>query len=260
MSGKMYLRDLVGNPEVVEKISSAFSDLRADFELDLDTAKEKIDALSAQHVNARDHLDHLSSISKNSSGVLQGLRGTGKTHLMLLARHRINSALLHDRNLCVYVNMKRLSVPADVNHDTFNRIFAVYLYECIVSQLGIELKSRSPQGLLENLKLLLDSKRKEFVSRMAAAIETFGDSASEWLGGSTSIETIGVYQQKLSRQKEDIEKIFAKVGGELGAIKASVKSEAGSESSVTSKLGKEIDASSFRFFDVPTFIGPLKHW
>jgi hypothetical protein len=258
MAGKAYLRDLVAKPEFVQRLSQAFSDLRADFELDLDTTKEKIDALLAQHVNAKDHLDHLSSISKNSSGVLQGLRGTGKTHLMLLARHRINAKLLSERNLCIYVNMKRLSVPPDLNEDTFNRVFAVYLYECVVAQLGIELKSQSPHGILATVKLFLDGERRRFIQKMASAVRTLSDSAAGWLRGSTSVEAIGAYTHKVVAQRGEIEKIVASFAGEIGVSGAALKSGISSEISESSQNESEVGENSLRYFDVSQVHRALK--
>ena len=46
----------------------------------------------------------------NTSGVISGLRGTGKTHLMLLARHEINENCFTGKAngvFCVYLNVKR---------------------------------------------------------------------------------------------------------------------------------------------------------
>ncbi len=50
----------------------------------------------------------------NTSGVVSGLRGTGKTHLMLLARHEINENCFTGKAngvFCVYLNVKRLTMP-----------------------------------------------------------------------------------------------------------------------------------------------------
>ncbi|WP_338793650.1 hypothetical protein [Pseudomonas sp. AE27] len=98
---KAKLRDIVKDTDLVQKITKSFSDLRADFDLSLEASAEKIIELSETHVDIKDHLNKLISHTGSSSGVLQGLRGTGKTHLLLLARHRINQDLFKNGHLAV---------------------------------------------------------------------------------------------------------------------------------------------------------------
>ena len=61
-------------------MNRAFSDLRADYELSMDADKEKVSELKAMHVDVKNQLSDLISYSSSSSGVISGLRGTGKTH------------------------------------------------------------------------------------------------------------------------------------------------------------------------------------
>ncbi len=84
------LKDYVYDDSFIERMNRAFSDLRADYELSMDADKEKVSELKAMHVDVKNQLSDLISYSSSSSGVISGLRGTGKTHLMLLARHEIN--------------------------------------------------------------------------------------------------------------------------------------------------------------------------
>lgn len=253
------LRDLVGNAHSVARINSAFSDLRADFELDLDTSKEKIDELLQQHVDSRQHLDNLVDLARRSSGVVQGLRGTGKTHLMLLARHRINAALLEDKNLCIYVNMKRLSVPESISQDTFNRIFAYHIYECVITQLQIELQSNSPIGLLAKLRTLIDGDRRNFIAGVVDAIESFTSSARRWLAGSSSVENLGYYSSKLTQKHSDFSRMISQISSELGLSSASVKADMGIEKAESREEGHEFAGESIRYFDVAILHRSLKN-
>lgn len=261
MSGKKgikRLRDLVANDGFVEQINAAFSDLRADFELDLDTGKEKVDALLRQHVDSRQHLDNLVGLAKQSSGVVQGLRGTGKTHLMLLARHRINAELLDSRNLCIYINMKRMSIPTGISQDSFNRIFAYYIYECIVSQIEIELQSSSATGLVARLKLLVDRERRKFMEQLRVSVEELAVAAAHWLAGSSSIEVLGSYRVKLQNKHAESAKLLSKLAAELGLSKQAVKSDIASEIAAHWESRDEISGESFRYFDVAQLHRALK--
>lgn len=105
MKNNVELKQLVDDRYFIESMNKAFSDLRADYELTMDTSLEKIKELNQLHVDIKNHLSDLTSLSRKSSGTVCGLRGTGKTHLMLLARHNLNSSLWEsggDNNLCIY--------------------------------------------------------------------------------------------------------------------------------------------------------------
>src|SRR5690606_17853586 len=97
--------------------------------------KEKINELMKIHVDNKNHLANLTALSVKSSGVVSGLRGTGKTHLFLLARNNINSNIDKDKTLCIYLNVKRLHLPADYSQEIFNRVFSIYMYNEISKQL-----------------------------------------------------------------------------------------------------------------------------
>lgn len=75
------LKDYVYDDSFIERMNRAFSDLRADYELSMDADKEKVSELKAMHVDVKNQLSDLISYSSSSSGVISGLRGTGKTHL-----------------------------------------------------------------------------------------------------------------------------------------------------------------------------------
>ena len=100
------LKQFVEDEVFIEKMNKAFLDLRADYELTMDSSQEKIDELLELHVDVNNQLSDLTSWSRRSSGTICGLRGTGKTHLMLLARHKLNDTLWateRDNNMCIYI-------------------------------------------------------------------------------------------------------------------------------------------------------------
>lgn len=81
MSDKIELKQLVDDKVFIDNMNKAFADLRADYELTMDLEKEKINELRDIHVDIKNQLSDLVTISRKSSGTVCGLRGTGKTHL-----------------------------------------------------------------------------------------------------------------------------------------------------------------------------------
>ncbi len=138
MKNTLELKQFVNDDDFIQNMNIAFSDLRADYELTMDSSDTKIAELTALHVDIKNHLSDLTAFSRNSSGTISGLRGTGKTHLLLLARNNINSSLWKDaksNNLCIYLNMKRICIPETFSQDLYNRIFSVYIYNELAKQL-----------------------------------------------------------------------------------------------------------------------------
>ena len=131
------LKELVFDEAFVEKINTAFADLRADYELELDESKEQIEKLKAVHIDIGNNLSNLVSYSMVSSGKISGLRGTGKTHLFLMARNQINNEIFEKKVFAVYLNVKRVHFPKGCNQEIFNRVFSVYLYDEVAKQLGL---------------------------------------------------------------------------------------------------------------------------
>lgn len=129
------LKEFVEDEIFIEKMNSAFADLRADYELDLDISKEKIKELKSINVDNKNHLSNLVSYSTKSSGTISGLRGTGKTHLFLLARNSINENIDRNKALAIYLNVKRLHLPQEFTQEIFNRVFSLFLYNELSKQL-----------------------------------------------------------------------------------------------------------------------------
>lgn len=205
MTNDVELKQLVDDKYFIDSMNKAFSDLRADYELTMDTSLEKIEELNQLHVDVKNHLSDLTSLSRKSSGTICGLRGTGKTHLMLLARHNLNSNLWKsekDNNLCIYLNMKRLCVPDNCDDDTFNRVFSIFIYDEISTQLLIILKAMQGKSLLEKVQKIFNKRGKNLQSSLKKAIMCVYRMNTIAHEGNEQIRNIGVG----SYEKEDSNK------------------------------------------------------
>ena len=167
------LKDFVNDPTFIENMNRAFSDLRADYELSMDSTCEKINELKSLHVDVKNHLSDLTSWSRNSSGVISGLRGTGKTHLFMLARSALNSTLWDaekSHNLCIYLNLKRLCLPEQFDSDLFNRIFSVFIYDEVSKQLLQILSGLSEENKLKQFLSMFNTQKRKVKENLEKAI------------------------------------------------------------------------------------------
>lgn len=167
--GKTTLTAYINDSEFIEKMNMAFSDLRADYELSMDVDKEKISELEATHVDVKNQLSDLVSYSLSSSGTISGLRGTGKTHLMLLARHKINQNCYVGKShgvFFVYLNVKRLNLPENFDQELFNRVFSIFMYNEIAKQLISILNHFSDPTLLQRFLSLFDMEKREQIKKL----------------------------------------------------------------------------------------------
>lgn len=157
------LKEYIEDENFVELMNRAFTDLRADYELDLDYNFSKIEELTKIHVDVKGNLSNLVSASKNSSGLVTGLRGTGKTHLFLLAKHLLNSNLERDKTFCIYLNLKRLHLPDKFDNEIFTRVFFIFFYSELKKQLVQLLKSLSGESFFDKILLLFKSDKRFMV-------------------------------------------------------------------------------------------------
>lgn len=173
-NNSLELKQFVNDIEFIENMNRAFSDLRADYELSMDSSYEKIKELQALHVDVKNHLSDLTSWSRNSSGVISGLRGTGKTHLMMLARRNLNSTLWNTEhnNICIYLNLKRLCLPEEFDQDLFNRIFSVFIYDEVSKQLLKILSELLEEEKLHKFLFFFKSKKVKIKEKLEKAILT----------------------------------------------------------------------------------------
>lgn len=102
---KVKLLDSIKNEEnFINNMDSVFRDLRADFDVSsLSYAKNKIKELQKVNVDSSGDVATIATLSVASNGVISGLRGTGKSHLLLLSRNEIN---IKKKSICVYINLK----------------------------------------------------------------------------------------------------------------------------------------------------------
>jgi len=170
---KTTLTDYINDSDFIEKMNMAFSDLRADYELSMDVDKAKISELEATHVDVKNQLSDLVSYSLSSSGTISGLRGTGKTHLMLLARHKINQNCYAGKNygiFCVYLNVKRLNLPENYDQELFNRVFSIFMYNEIAEQLIGILEQFKDVHRIHKFFCLFNMDRREHIKNIDAAL------------------------------------------------------------------------------------------
>lgn len=140
--------NLLGNmrngDEFIDKMDIVLRDLRADFDVaTAEHSKKKIAELKKVHVDVTGFVSSLAVKAVGSNGFVNGLRGTGKSHLMLIARDRINSSR---KSFCVYVNLKEQFKIGD--HTVVNERFYVW---AILKQLKRQISSLVDNSPGENL-------------------------------------------------------------------------------------------------------------
>lgn len=178
-------------PEFMDKMDNAFTDLRADYELGDDLDPEKLRVLQELDVETG-VLDHLVANAKQSSGLITGLRGTGKSHLFLLAQDRINRDN-ETSTLAVYVNLKRLRTIANSDQDILERVFILLLVSSIKRELSRMVMSVSTtSGFLPALRTWLAKRH------MAAKV----DEAAKVL---TKLEQITRYGEDVLRSLSELD-------------------------------------------------------
>lgn len=208
------LKQFVNDEEFIDKMNKAFLDLRADYELTMDFSQEKIHELLELHVDVNNHLSDLVAWSRRSSGTICGLRGTGKTHLMLLARHKLNETLWvndTDNNLCIYLNMKRLCLPSEFDRDLFNRIFSIFIYEEMASQLMIVLKKLGEKTLLQRLISFFDKKDKNLQDNLQKALVSICSMSSIAHNGNEEFRNIGTGNFEKETANKELYEIAATI-------------------------------------------------
>ncbi|MBY6110508.1 hypothetical protein KUV74_08890 [Halomonas sp. DP1Y21-3] len=252
------LKTIVENPESAEKLNAAFADLRADFELDLETSKENIDNLIRLHVNTKNNLDSLASSSKLSSGVLEGLRGTGKTHLMLLSRHKINKKLFEERNFCVYINLKRFSTTESPNEDVFNRSFALFVIENIINQISLEAKATGKSSWLSTLLSKEEKEKRDFITQLSEAIDTAYECALSCLSGNATLHNIGTSTNTIIQKTEEAKQSINELKTKASALNQSVNLNLKDSTKKRDISEQENSSIEEIYFDISQFHSSLK--
>lgn len=167
----MVLKEIIKVEERYQKLLKSFGNLRADTEVTLDSSKQKLKSLKDIYVDIDGRLDNLTSTSTVSSGVVSGLRGTGKTHLFLLAKNEINKNIIEGKAICVYINLKRFDFPSSADKEILNRAFSLFLYSEVSAQLLNIINQNKEKGLINSLKLLFDNDKKEMFKNLEAVLD-----------------------------------------------------------------------------------------
>lgn len=226
---KLKLKDFVEDEEFIGKMNAAFSDLRADYELSMDVDRAKVNELRELHIDNCNFLGDITSYSIKSSGVISGLRGTGKTHLFLLARHNINEKMQDNKAFCVYLNVKRLHLPTDCNTELFNRVFSVFIYDQISTQLKDILMNIEEPSLWDKFKSLFDDKSSFSASIYEALVLLSKFKEIAYIGNEEYSE-MGVGEVHREEYNKELLALQAKISSELGLEKVQLKSELNEQS------------------------------
>lgn len=218
------LKKFIEDNDFIEAMNIAFADLRADYELDLDVRKEKINELEKIHVDLNGNLADLASISTRSSGLVTGLRGTGKTHLFLLARHKILNSINYNKTFCVYLNAKRVHVPEQFDQEIFNRIFCIFLYSELSKQILSFLETLTEEGIWGKFLQIFDrdySRTKSAIEKAIIKISLFHSIAQI---GSQRISNLDIGQENLSITETELVELNTKLSSKLSSS-SSISSE-----------------------------------
>ncbi|WP_208692095.1 hypothetical protein [Pseudomonas oryzihabitans] len=253
---KTKLRDVVKDPDLVKKITQSFSDLRADFDLSLEASAEKINELTETHVDVKDYLSRLISHTGSSSGVLQGLRGTGKTHLFLLARHEINNNLFKTGDLVIYLNAKKISLPQNTNPEIFNRVFSNFLLNGVVEHLQKILKTASTQSAWQKLKNYVSA--ESLTNRLSDTIQILIEMQNALLSGTRIVENYEAGEQKVNMQLKELIEAFESMTASIGLSSASAKLSAQKKEVSEKTLSKEESSKYISYLDINHISSILK--
>ncbi len=254
---KTKLREIVKDPELVKKITKSFSDLRADFDLSLDASAEKIIELAETHVDVKDNLSKLISHTGSSSGVLQGLRGTGKTHLFLLARHKINQEVFESGHLAIYLNSKKLNFPENTSQEIFNRVFSSFLVTGIIEHLQKILSNASEQGYWQKFKAILTAESAS--KRISETIDILIGMQRALLSGTRTIENFEAGQHKINAQLKELIETFEEMSTKVGLDAASFNLAAKKKQVEEQTISQEESSSYISYLDITHISSILKN-
>ncbi|MGE8205831.1 hypothetical protein ACQKP0_14840 [Heyndrickxia sp. NPDC080065] len=229
------LNDFIDDPKFIATIKSAFTNLKDEINFGDHNSKKIITDLQDLHVDNNQFLNTLIEKSKNSSGIINGERGTGKTHLLLLSNDKLNSTINEHKTLSIYINLKNISFPENINAEMFNRIFSIHIYEQIQFQILRLLKSMKAENIFQELKLLFNKDDRETIKALTDALITIIDFKNISRLGNEKIFEISTGSLSLENYQKEINELCSKVNGSIKGKELSLSSEI---------LGKQIEESS----------------
>lgn len=229
------LDSYINDSEFIRLIKGAFTNLKDDINFEDHNSKQIITDLQDLHVDNNQFLNTLIEKSKNSSGIINGERGTGKTHLLLLSNDKLNSNLKTQKTLSIYINLKNISFPNNTTAELFNRIFSIHLYEQIQFQILRILNNMKPDNLFEELKLLFNKDDRETINSLTDALTTLIYFKNISRIGNEKISEISTGSLSLENYQKEIDEFCCKVNGSIKGTELSISSEL---------LSKQIEESS----------------
>ncbi|MFN0312448.1 hypothetical protein [Kurthia sp. ISK08] len=225
----------INDSNFIKEIKDAFTNLKDDINFEDHNSKTIISNLQDLHVDNNQFLNTLIEKSKNSSGIIYGERGTGKTHLLLLANDNLNSSIKEHKTLSIYINLKNISFPENTNSELFNRIFSIYLYEQIQFQILRLIKNIEADNIFEELKLLFRKNDRETITALTEALIMIINFKNISRLGNEKISEISTGSLSLENYYKEIDEICSKVNGSIKEKGLTLSSEL---------LSKQIDESS----------------
>jgi hypothetical protein len=179
-------------------MDSVFRELRADFDVSsLVYAKNKIEELNKVNVDSIGEVSTLATLSVASNGVITGLRGTGKSHFLLLARNEIN---LKKTSFCVYINLKEHFNIGGT--PILDERFYVWV---ILTQIKTQLKLLSDNGQSSKkqniIKMIADFFNKKDSNTEEELAEVFKDIETLISFGEKEISELSIDKSNESKQE-----------------------------------------------------------
>lgn len=231
------LADFINDSKFMAEIKTAFTNLKDDINFDDHNSKKIISDLQDLHVDNNQFLNTLIEKSKNSSGIINGERGTGKTHLLLLSNDKLNSTINKHKTLSIYINLKNISFPESTNLELFNRIFSIHLYEQIQFQIIRLLKNLESDNFFEELKLLFSKDDRETIKALTEALTMLINFKNISRLGNEKVSEISTGSLSLENYQKEIDEICSKVNGSVKEKGLTLSSEL---------ISKQIEESSER--------------
>lgn len=229
------LNRLETEKEFVNKMDGVFSNLRADFDVSsLIHSKSKIEELKKIHVDLTEDVNFLANVSVKSNGVLAGLRGTGKSHLLLLSRNKINESR---SSFCTYINFKEHFNLGNLQID--NRFYVWIILKQLKKQLETfsEMNDSTHTSLIEKIMGFFNrnnAKVQEELERIFVQMETLislGEKVFNELtvhkteSNQQEIQTSARAKAKISPKSMGAEAEYSEVKKELAATGTEYNSE-----------------------------------
>lgn len=203
---KKTLIDNMNSTDFVDNMTEAFNELRSDFDLSsLSNAIENIMNLEKNNVDLLGKINTLKIRSLSSNGILKGSRGAGKSHNLLLARHKINS---ETQSFCVYINLSQ-HIKIDGVEFLDERFFSWVILKEFFMQLEQEIiKIESEKDFLGKVHEFLfnsDGKRFEKFKVIYTEVEnilSYGETQFSSLSKNYEIQDTSGYSEQANVEME----------------------------------------------------------